>query len=110
MKIRISNNFAYFGYAEIIFDQNEIIEWDYTNLQYDNLAAVFVQISGGTGTRLEKPSGPYVYDWNTIIENAAKYIAIGDKNDAEFGTYRGNPQQDEWAEFHKAPIVTIIEN
>ena len=109
MKIEISNNFAYYGFASIIFDHTGILSWQQTNLGYDNLASVFNHITGGTGTRLQRPDGPFMYQWDAILKNASQYQANGDKNDNDFGTYRGNPNQDEWAEFHAAPIITITE-
>ena len=107
MEIQISNSFAYFGFAKLVFDETGILEYDHTNLQYDNLMPVFNQITGGIGTK-ENGGNPFINKWDVILENVKLYNE-SDKQDELYGTYRGDPRFDNWAEFHCAPTVCTYE-
>jgi len=101
--IVISNNFDFFGYAELVFNKNGITKLDSTNLKYDNLMIVFNHLTGGVCEKLRPISS-----WEEIIKKANEYnTATVAENSKSFGTFRGNPEHDEWASFHDAPNVEI---
>jgi len=101
--IVISNNFDTYGYAELVFDKDGISKLDSTNLKYDNLMMVFNFLTGGVDKKLRP-----IMSWKDILEKANEYntSTVGE-NSKSFGTFRGNPDHDEWASFHNAPNVEI---